>query len=93
MKNSIGTSIILTVFGESHGKAVGVVIDGLTPGLEVSDELIKEALTKRRPLNNETQRTIAQTYVKCRFQGHTDTVYGKKGPLIIERTTYKSQRQ
>lgn len=62
MKNSIGTSIILTVFGESHGKAVGVVIDGLTPGLEVSDELIKEALTKRRPLNNETQRKELDNY-------------------------------
>lgn len=40
-------------------------------------------VTTNSLLNNETQRTIAQTYVKCRFQGHTDTVYGKKDPLII----------
>ena len=35
MKNSIGSSVILTVFGESHGPATGVVLDGMAPGVEV----------------------------------------------------------
>ena len=49
MKNSIGTSVILTVFGESHGPAVGVVLDGLAPGLPVDENRIAESLARRRP--------------------------------------------
>lgn len=49
MKNSIGTSVILTVFGESHGPAVGAVLDGLAPGLPVDEAYIAECLSRRRP--------------------------------------------
>ena len=49
MKNSIGTSVVLTVFGESHGPAVGVVLDGLAPGLPVDEGYIAESLSRRRP--------------------------------------------
>lgn len=57
MKNTFGQSVSLTVFGESHGEAVGVVIDGLTAGIEVNEENIKIALEKRRPnLKTDTPR-------------------------------------
>ena len=49
MKNSIGESVILTVFGESHGPAVGIVLDGLAPGLPVDEAYIAEQLARRRP--------------------------------------------
>ena len=49
MKNSIGSSVILTVWGESHGSAVGVVLDGLCPGLPVDEAYIAEQLARRRP--------------------------------------------
>ena len=49
MKNTIGTSITMTVFGESHGPAVGVVLDGLAPGLPVDEAFIAERLARRRP--------------------------------------------
>lgn len=49
MKNTFGQSITLTLFGESHGPAVGVVIDGIAPGIPVKDEVIKDLLSKRRP--------------------------------------------
>ena len=49
MKSSIGSKIRLTVFGESHGSAVGVIIDGLAPGIPVDCEFIKSQLAKRRP--------------------------------------------
>lgn len=49
MKNTFGNSITLTLFGESHGSAIGAVLDGLTPGLAVSDESIKKKLSLRRP--------------------------------------------
>lgn len=49
MKNTFGQSVTVTVFGESHGQAIGVVIDGLAPGIDVDTEFIKAQLTKRRP--------------------------------------------
>ncbi len=49
MKNTFGNSITVTIFGESHGPAVGVVIDGLTPGLPVEKEEIEKMLSRRRP--------------------------------------------
>lgn len=51
--NSIGKSFVLTCFGESHGRCVGVVIDGCPPGfpLEVGD--IQVEVDKRRPISTE----------------------------------------
>ncbi len=49
MKNSIGTSVILTLFGESHGPAVGVVLDGIAPGIRVDEDFIAAQLSRRRP--------------------------------------------
>lgn len=52
MKNTFGGSITATLFGESHGAAVGIVLDGLAPGIEVSEERIAEQLARRRPSSN-----------------------------------------
>ncbi len=49
MKNTIGQSVAVTLFGESHGSAVGAVIDGLSPGIEVNEDFIRAQLSKRRP--------------------------------------------
>lgn len=49
MKNTFGQSVSLTLFGESHGSAVGCVIDGIAPGLDVDTNYIAERLAKRRP--------------------------------------------
>ncbi len=49
MRNTFGNSLTVTLFGESHGPAVGIVIDGLEPGITVDEEKIKEHLEKRRP--------------------------------------------
>lgn len=49
MKNTFGTSLTLTLFGESHGEAVGCVLDGLAPGLPVDLAGIAALLAKRRP--------------------------------------------
>jgi chorismate synthase len=48
MKNTIGTSITMTLFGESHGPAIGVVIDGLPAGAPVNLEHMQARLDKRR---------------------------------------------
>lgn len=49
MKNVFGNNVSITVFGESHGPAIGVVIDGLAPGLTVDTDYINKLLTLRRP--------------------------------------------
>ena len=49
MKNSIGTNVILTLFGESHGPAIGAVLDGLAAGIPVDEAFIASQLAKRRP--------------------------------------------
>ncbi|MBR5295575.1 MAG: chorismate synthase [Clostridia bacterium] len=49
MKNTFGQSVTLTLFGESHGKEIGCVLDGLAPGIAVSEESIHKALSLRRP--------------------------------------------
>ena len=49
MKNSIGTSVILTLFGESHGEMIGAVLDGMAPGIVVDEAFIALQLEKRRP--------------------------------------------
>lgn len=49
MKNTFGTNISLTVFGESHGLEIGCVLDGLPAGIPVDEAFIKHQLDLRRP--------------------------------------------
>ena len=49
MKNTFGSSVSVTLFGESHGEYIGAVIDGLAPGIEIDREYIARMLTLRRP--------------------------------------------
>ncbi len=47
--NSFGKLFRITTFGESHGKAIGVTIDGCPPGLKIDETFIQEELARRRP--------------------------------------------
>lgn len=48
MKNTFGNAWTVTLFGESHGPAVGAVLDGLSPGIPVDEEYIKAKMDLRR---------------------------------------------
>ncbi len=52
MKNTIGNSLSVTLFGESHGAAIGAVIDGIASGIAVDEGFIGEQLSRRRPKDN-----------------------------------------
>ncbi len=52
MKNTFGQNVAVTVFGESHGEAIGAVIDGLAPGIAVDEEFIRNQLALRRPVGS-----------------------------------------
>lgn len=47
--NSFGQLFRITTFGESHGGAVGVVVDGCPPGIEISGAEIQKELDRRKP--------------------------------------------
>lgn len=47
--NTFGTIFRLTTFGESHGPALGGVVDGCPPGIALSEDLIQAELDRRRP--------------------------------------------
>lgn len=49
MSNSFGNIFRLTSFGESHGPAVGGVIDGFPAGIEIDEEFVQSELNRRRP--------------------------------------------
>jgi chorismate synthase len=49
MSNSIGTAFRVTSLGESHGRCVGVVVDGCPTGLAIDEETLRRIMERRRP--------------------------------------------
>ena len=47
--NSFGKLFTVTTFGESHGIAIGGVVDGCPPGLEITEEDLQIDLDRRKP--------------------------------------------
>jgi len=74
MKNTFGNNISLTLFGESHGEAIGAVLDGLAPGIPVDRDEIARYLALRRPAGAiSTARAEADEFsiVSGIFEGYT----------------------
>lgn len=61
MGNSFGTLFKITTFGESHGPAIGVIIDGCPAGLDIDEAFIQSELKRRKPGQSKitTQRKEA----------------------------------
>ena len=53
MSNSFGKRFTFTTFGESHGKALGCVVDGVPAGIEIDEKFIQSELDRRKPGQNE----------------------------------------
>lgn len=74
MKNTLGQNMTVTLFGESHGAAVGAVIDGLAPGIPVSMEDMERLLARRRPasaLDTPRRESDPVQILSGVFEGHT----------------------
>lgn len=52
MRNTFGTLFTLTTFGESHGDAIGGVVDGMPAGIDIDLEFIQSELNRRKPGQN-----------------------------------------
>lgn len=74
MKNTIGNSLTVTLFGESHGKAICAVLDGMPSGIKVDEEYIASQLTRRRPkdaLSTPRQEKDEFSILSGVFEGRT----------------------
>ena len=52
MKNTFGESVAVTLFGESHGNAIGAILDGLAPGIAVDEAFIAKQMNLRRSVSS-----------------------------------------
>lgn len=89
--NSFGQSFRVTTFGESHGIAIGGIIDGCPPGLELSESDIQPDLDRRKPGGKHaTQRAESDTVqiLSGVFEGRTT---GTPIALVIYNADQKSK--
>jgi chorismate synthase len=90
--NSIGQHFRVTTFGESHGLALGCIVDGCPPGLEISESDIQVDLDRRRPgTSRYTTARREPDEVKILsgvFEGKTT---GTSIGLLIENTDQRSK--
>ncbi len=49
MSSSIGKLLTLTTFGESHGAALGGILDGFPAGIKIDEDFIRSEMQRRRP--------------------------------------------
>jgi len=73
--NSFGQLFRITSFGESHGGAVGCVVDGCPPGIEITEEEIQKELDRRRPgqskITTPRKETDTIKILSGHFEGRT----------------------
>jgi chorismate synthase len=90
--NSLGTLFTVTTFGESHGPAIGCVIDGCPPGMRLSVDDIQPELDRRRPGTSRhvTQRQESDT-VKILSGVYEGVTTGTPIALLIENEDQRSK--
>jgi chorismate synthase len=90
--NSIGKLFTVTSFGESHGAAIGCIVDGCPPGMELSEADLQQDLDRRKPgkSRHTTQRREADEVqiLSGVFEGRTT---GAPIGLIIHNTDQRSK--
>ena len=90
--NTIGKLFKVTTFGESHGTALGCIVDGVPPGMNLTESDMQHDLDRRRPGSSRytTQRREADQVkiLSGVFEGVTT---GTSIGLLIENTDQRSQ--
>ena len=89
--SSFGRFLRISTFGESHGAAVGVIVDGLPPGLEISEAEVQVQLDRRKPGQSDltTPRKEADkvAILSGTFEGRTT---GTPLAMMLRNTNIKS---
>ena len=90
--NSYGKLFVVTSFGESHGAAIGCIVDGCPPGMELAAEDLQSDLDRRKPgtSRHTTQRREADRVeiLSGVFEGRTT---GTPIALVIHNTDQRSK--
>ena len=90
--NSYGTLFRISTFGESHGAAIGVVIDGCPAGLEIDEAFIQSELDRRKPgqskLTTQRREDDAFTLLSGVFEGRST---GAPIAIVIENKDQRSK--
>lgn len=90
--NSFGKILTVTTFGESHGPAIGCVIDGCPPGLEISAEEFKRDLTRRATgMSKYTSQRHEDDDVEILSGVFEDKTTGTPIALVIRNTDARSK--
>ena len=91
MKNTFGSDLSLTIFGESHGRAIGAVLDGMAAGVPVDEEFLAACMDKRRArgdgLSTPRVEADAVQFLSGVVNGHTT---GTAIALMIENQNTRS---
>lgn len=90
MKNTFGNNVSVTLFGESHGSEIGVVLDGVAPGLEIDEDFISHQLSLRRPHGKISTARVEEdefSIVSGVFEGKTT---GTPLCILIPNTNTRS---
>ncbi len=90
--SSFGKAFQITTFGESHGKALGVVIQGCPPGIPIDETVIQKALDKRKPgqgpASTQRKEPDIPKILSGTFEGRTT---GTPIMILIENKDAKSR--
>lgn len=90
--NSFGQMFKVTTFGESHGEALGVVIDGMPAGLAVNIEELKKELKRRAPGQHAVHTSRKEDDVPEILSGvFQDKTLGTPITVIVRNTNQKSE--
>ena len=90
--NSFGRKFSFTTFGESHGKALGVVVDGVPAGLKIDEDFIQSELDKRKPGKSEFETARKETDKVEILSGVFEGVAtGTPIAMVIYNTNQKSR--
>jgi chorismate synthase len=92
MGNSFGKAFRITTFGESHGPAIGVILDGCPAGLKVDEDFIQSELSRRKPgqsrITTQRKEDDRCTILSGVFEG---TTTGMPIAMTIENQDQRSK--
>ena len=90
--SSFGRFLTITTFGESHGAAVGVIVDGLPPGMEISESDVQKELDRRKPgqsdLTTPRKESDKIAFLSGVFEGRTT---GVPMAMMLRNTDIRSR--
>lgn len=92
MSSALGDKIRISVFGESHGNGIGVVIDGLPAGEKIDMDAVLAQMARRAPGRDKTATSRKESDLPKVLSGMLgDTLTGAPLCAVIENTNTRSQ--